>query len=551
VRVLLCSSLRGFGGGEEWFASAAALLSARGHDVWLAARTGSDLARVARERGLRVREIPFGGDLDPRALVALHDLLTRERSEIAVTNLDKESRILALAALGAGPLALVPRRGSDIPIKDHALHRWLFGRRAARILVNSPATSATMLRSLPSLDPAKIALLPNGVDAVDLPEAERAEREARWPEGHGPRLITVGELSERKNQSGLVRALAEVPGPWRLLAVGEGRTRPVIEGEIARLGLSARVRLAGHVPDACRLTAAADLFLHFSADEGQPLAVLEALASGVPTVATRLPGIEPLIEEGVTGALVAPYDEAALARAVTALLADPARARALGAAARRRIERTHSAALLGDRLERLLESARLTRTHAPRRAVFLDRDGTLLPESGALSDPEKVRLLPGVGAALRLLDQAGYAPVVVTNQAAVGRGLVSPEALRTVHARMRMLVRAEGVELAGIFVCPHRPEDACACRKPKPGLLLDAIGELGLSAAGSWLVGDTVKDVVAAQAAGVRPALLLTGWAGAERTGAAANARAESETALGAVLRAPDLLAFAERVTRG
>ena len=551
MRVLLCSSLRGFGGGEEWFASAAALLSARGHDVWLAARTGSDLARVARERGLRVREIPFGGDLDPRALAALHDLLTRERSEVAVTNLDKESRGLALAALGAGPLALVPRRGSDIPIKDRALHRWLFGRRAARILVNSPATSATILRSLPSLDPAKIALLPNGVDAIDLPEAERAECEARWPEGHGPRLITVGELSEQKNQAGLVRALADVPGPWRLLVVGEGRARPLIEGEIARLGLSARVRLAGHVPDARRLTAAADLFLHFSADEGQPWAVLEALASGVPTVATRLPGIEPLIEEDVTGALVAPYDEVALARAVTALLADPARARALGAAARHRIERTHSAALLGDRLEGLLESARLARTRAPRRAVFLDRDGTLLPESGVLSDPEKVRLLPGVGAALRLLDQAGYAPVVVTNQAAVGRGLVSPEALRAVHARMRMLVRAEGVELAGIFVCPHRLEDDCACRKPKPGLLLDALGELGLSTAGSWLVGDTVKDVVAAQAAGVRPALLLTGWAGAERTGAAANARAENEAAPGLVLRAPDLLAFAERVTRG
>jgi len=551
VRVLLCSSLRGFGGGEEWFASAAALLAARGHDVWLAARTGSDLARVARERGLRVREIPFGGDLDPRAVAVLHNLLTRERSEVAVTNLDKESRGLALAALGAGPLALVPRRGSDIPIKDHALHRWLFGRRAARILVNSPATAATILRSLPSLDPAKIALLPNGVDAIDLPEVERAECEARWPEGHGPRLITVGELSEQKNQAGLVRALAEVPGPWRLLVVGEGRARPLIEGEIARLGLSARVRLAGHVPDARRLTAAADLFLHFSADEGQPWAVLEALASGVPTVATRLPGIEPLIEEDVTGALVAPYDEVALARAVTALLADPARARALGAAARHRIERTHSAALLGDRLEGLLESARLARTRAPRRAVFLDRDGTLLPESGVLSDPEKVRLLPGVGAALRLLDQAGYAPVVVTNQAAVGRGLVSPEALRAVHARMRMLVRAEGIELAGIFVCPHRPEDDCACRKPKPGLLLDAIGELGLSAAGSWLVGDTVKDVVAAQAAGVRPALLLTGWAGAERAGAAANARAENETALGAVLRAPDLLAFDERVTRG
>jgi D-glycero-D-manno-heptose 1,7-bisphosphate phosphatase len=548
--VLLCSSLRGFGGGEEWFASAAALLAARGHDVWLAARTGSDLARVAAERNVRVREIPFGGDLDPRAIAALHGLLTQEHIEVVVTNLDKESRVVALAALGAGAPALVPRRGSDIPIKDHAVHRWLFGRRAARILVNSPAIAETVLRSLRELDPAKIALLPNGVDGVDLTAAERAERAARWPEGPGPRLITVGELSERKNQAGLVRALADVPGAWRLLIVGEGRARPAIEGEIARLGLDARVRLTGHVPDARRLTAAADLFLHFSSDEGQPWAVLEALASGVPTVATRLPGLEPLVEDGVSGLLVAPFDEAALARAVTGLLADPPRGRALAAEARRRIERTHSAALLGDRLERLLEAARLTRTHAPRRAVFLDRDGTLMPEAGALSDPDRVRLLPGVGAALRLLDQAGYAPVVVTNQAAVGRGLVSPEALRAVHARLRALVRAEGVELAGIFVCPHRPEDNCACRKPKPGLLLDAFAELGLSARGSWLVGDTGKDVVAAQAAGVQPVLLQSGWAGVERGTAAENARASHAAAPGGIVRAPDLLAFAESLAR-
>ncbi|MEP7027410.1 MAG: HAD-IIIA family hydrolase [Candidatus Eisenbacteria bacterium] len=559
MRVLLCSSLRGFGGGEEWFVSAALLLAERGHHVRLAARTDSDLARIARERALagrdrplfEVREIPFGGELDPRALYGLHALLAHEHVEVAVTNLDKESKMLALASLGGAPLALVPRRGSDIPIKSHALHRWLFTRRAARILVNSPAIAETIRQSLPALDPARIALLPNGVDPVRLDEAERAALAPDAPAGPGPRLIAVGELSERKNQAGLVRALAEVPGPWRLLIVGEGRGRGGLEGEIARLGLGERVRLAGHVPGARRLSAAADLFVHFSSGEGQPWAVLEAMASGVPTVATLLPGLAALLEDGVTGHAVRRGDEAALARAVRAALADPTASQALAAAAQARMRDTHSLDLLADRLERLLEGVRMTRVSPPRRAVFLDRDGTLLPESGALGDPARVRLLEGVGAAARLLQQAGYALVVVTNQAAVGRGTVAPAAMRAVHTRLRVLLRGEGVELSGIFVCPHRPEEDCACRKPRPGLVLDALTELGLSAAGSWLVGDTIKDAVAARAAGVRPALLATGWGGAERAGAAANARSEIEPAPEGVLRAPDLLAFAERVTRG
>jgi histidinol-phosphate phosphatase family protein len=211
-----------------------------------------------------------------------------------------------------------------------------------------------------------------------------------------------------------------------------------------------------------------------------------------------------------------------------------------------------SHAQLGDRLERILEAARLARAPAPRRAIFLDRDGTLLPEAGALGNPARVRLLPGVGAALRMLDHAGYALVVVTNQAAVGRGLIGADQLRAVHARLRGVVRAEGVELAGIYVCPHAPEEDCSCRKPRPGLVLEALAELGLTRAGSWLVGDTVKDVQAARAAGVRAALVETGWGGAERRDAAGVARGGgNEEAPGAELQAPDLLTFASRVTGG
>ena len=550
MRVLFVSSVRGYGGGEEWFATAPALLAERGHHVVLAARAGGALAAEGRRRGLRVLDVPFGGVLDPRAIAVLHDALVAERIEVAVTNLDKETRVLALAGVGAGPVALVPRRGSVIPLADVPINRRLWGRHVARVLVNSRAIAETLCASLPALDPAKLVLLPNGVDAVELDAAERAAHEALWPAGPGARLVTVGELSSRKNQAGLVRALALVKAPWRLLVVGDGTGRAELEGEIVRLGLNDRVALAGHVPDARRIAAAADLALHFSSEEGQPWAVLEPLASGVPTIATRLPGVEPLIEDGVDGRTVPPGDEDALASAVDELLAKPETARELGARAKERLARTHSLAQLGDRLERVLEAARLERRPAPRRALFLDRDGTLTLEAGALGDPDRLRLLPGVGAALRLLDRAGWPLVVVTNQAAVGRGTLLPEALRAVHARLRALVRAEGVELAGIFVCPHAPEADCACRKPRPGLVLDALEELGLDRRGSWLAGDTAKDVAAAHAAGVRAALVGSGWGGAERQGAAANARATgNEDAPRAELEARDLLELAEKLT--
>jgi len=549
VRVLFVSSVRGFGGGEEWFAAAPALLKERGHHAVLAARAGEALAAEGRKRGVTVFDVPFGGVLDPRALAMLHDILASERIDVAVTNLDKETRVLALAALGDGRIALVPRRGSDIPLADVAVNRALWGKRVDRVLVNSSGILETLRSSLPALDSSKIVLLPNGVDAVALAPEERASAEARWPRGDGARVITVGELSARKNQAGIVRALAAAGGGWRLLALGEGSARTTIEDEVARLGLGERVALPGHVPDARRIAAAADLAVHFSSDEGQPWAVLESLAAGVPTIASRLPGVEPLIDDGVNGITVPPGDERALAAACAGLLGDRVRALALGQEAKARIARTHSAAQLGDRLERILEAARLERLHGGTkpRALFLDRDGTLTAELGALGDPSKLRLLPGVGAALRLLDRAGWALVVVTNQAAVGRGTLKPAQLRAVHARLRELVRAEGVELAGIFVCPHAPEEHCACRKPRPGLILDAVRELGLEPRGSWLAGDTAKDVEAAHAAGIRAALVESGWGGAERPGAAANARA-NEDAPRAELEARDLLDLAEKL---
>ena len=170
-----------------------------------------------------------------------------------------------------------------------------------------------------------------------------------------------------------------------------------------------------------------------------------------------------------------------------------------------------------ERLERACERLVARRhTRGTRPAVFLDRDGTLVVEREYLSDPEGIEILPGVAEALRALHAAGYVLVVVSNQSGVGRGLFPADRVHAAMAQMRRLLRHEGVELDAVYFCPHRPEDACACRKPAPELLQRAARNLGLSLRESAMVGDKSLDVETGHRAGARGVLVRTGHGRAE-----------------------------------
>ncbi|HVK72636.1 MAG TPA: HAD-IIIA family hydrolase [Kofleriaceae bacterium] len=143
-----------------------------------------------------------------------------------------------------------------------------------------------------------------------------------------------------------------------------------------------------------------------------------------------------------------------------------------------------------------------------RRALFLDRDGTLIVDVGYPRDPDQVELLPGAAAALRALP-ADIALVIVTNQSGLARGLITPAEAAAVADRVAARFAAEGVRLAGAYVCPHGPDDGCSCRKPAPGLLLQAAHELGLDLAASVMIGDKPSDVAAGRAAGCAASLRL------------------------------------------
>jgi D-glycero-D-manno-heptose 1,7-bisphosphate phosphatase len=115
-----------------------------------------------------------------------------------------------------------------------------------------------------------------------------------------------------------------------------------------------------------------------------------------------------------------------------------------------------------------------------RRFVVLDRDGTIIEEREYLSEPQQVALLPGVGAALRELQQMGFGLVVITNQSGVGRGIFDQAQLQRLHEHLRELLEREGVHLDGLYVCPHKPDDDCACRKTQAGVATEGSRGTGL-----------------------------------------------------------------------
>lgn len=147
-----------------------------------------------------------------------------------------------------------------------------------------------------------------------------------------------------------------------------------------------------------------------------------------------------------------------------------------------------------------------------RRFVLLDRDGTLIAERNYLARAEDVELLPATARGLRLLNHLGLGLAVLTNQSGLGRGYFDQAALDTVHTRLSQLLAGEGVSLAGIYVCPHIPEDDCDCRKPRPGLAQRAAAELNFDPAASFVIGDKACDIELGQSLGATTFLVRTGY---------------------------------------
>jgi glycosyltransferase involved in cell wall biosynthesis len=339
-RILLLITLAETGGAQTYIAGLLPAL-ARRLDVVVAAHGDGPLRDAALAAG--VRYVPLRHvrrNLHPArdllGLLELVALIRRERPDIVHANSSKAGLLgrTAAAALGV-PVRIFTAHGWAFKAYSgpvSALYRW-----ADRLM--APLTTTTVCVSereraagvaARTCRAADTVVIPSAVDAAALPQARH--------DGSPPRVVMVGRLAAPKDPVTLVRALARVQGsPFAATIVGDGPERPAVEAEIGAAGLEGVVELAGERHDVASLLAGADVFVLSSRSEGAPLSVLEAMAAGLPVVASAVGGVPESVADGATGLLVPPGDAAALAAALEQLLADSALRRRLGAAGRERV----------------------------------------------------------------------------------------------------------------------------------------------------------------------------------------------------------------------
>ncbi len=155
------------------------------------------------------------------------------------------------------------------------------------------------------------------------------------------------------------------------------------------------------------------------------------------------------------------------------------------------------------------------------RAVFFDRDGTLNEDVGYLASIDRLKLYPCVGEAIRMVNEMEMKAVVITNQSGIARGYFDEAFVVSLHEKLAELLEVEDARIDGFYFCPHHPEEGrgpykldCPCRKPKPGMLIQAAEDLNINLSRSFMVGDMAKDVEAANNAGAAGILVRTGYGG-------------------------------------
>lgn len=167
--------------------------------------------------------------------------------------------------------------------------------------------------------------------------------------------------------------------------------------------------------------------------------------------------------------------------------------------------------------------------HNKQKAIFLDRDGTINKYIGYLTEPEEFELLPGVAEAIRKINNSGYLAIVATNQPGIAQGRLTVQTLHVIHNKMETLLGQEGAFINKLYYCPHHPDKgfegeipelkiSCSCRKPKPGMLLQAAKDFNIDLAASWMIGDDQRDILTGKNAGCHTALIGTQDYGQDET---------------------------------
>ena len=340
-RVLIAITLNQVGGAQTYVANLLPAL-AEEFDVVLAAHGSGPLTDAASAAGVRfvpLRHVrrPISPWQDLRGLLELHRLCRRERPDILHTNSSKAGVLGCLAGFLAG-----------VPVRVFTAHGWAFMafsgtkarfylwthrliRRLATRIVCVAEQELALGVAVGACSVERSVVIYNGIDVGAAIQAR--------PDGDPPVVVTVGRLKAPKDYATLVQALGRLQaGSFRAVLIGGGPDRPLVEEAIREHGLETGVELLGERDDVPEQLAEADVFALSSTSEGLPLSVIEAMAAGLPVVATAVGGVPELVVEGETGLLAPARDPEALAQALGQLLDDRGLRERLGEAGRARAE---------------------------------------------------------------------------------------------------------------------------------------------------------------------------------------------------------------------
>jgi len=363
MRLVFVNSSRIWGGNEKWTCEAAAGLASRGHDVVLVGQSDV-MEERAGAYGLRFERLRLRGDGDIVGVLRLSRRFKSFCPDAVVLTKSKEYWLGGLAAKLAGVERIFFRIGIDRPVQTNLKYRLLFGKICDTFIVNAGSVRDILLRA-PFIAKDRIAVIRNGV-SLDGVRA-RSRRPGRGPVpgfaasvGIPPGAEVVGAIGRLAKQKGfdvLLEAFAQVgrerPGAFLVIA-GEGHERKDLARRVKRLGLEEAVSLPGFVEDMDSFYESLTVFALPSRFEGMPNVVLEAMAAGVPVVATDVSGVGEIVEDGVTGRLVPPEDSERLAGALLDLLGDARERRSLRENALSLVRREFNLERMIDELDALI-----------------------------------------------------------------------------------------------------------------------------------------------------------------------------------------------------